>query len=403
MKKTLCLLFALLLLFAAAACALERPERIPVIGESGSPSAPDPQPASDSQSAQPAALVPTGNENFNTGGFVASDGDRSYFITHLGELRENVIVALGSSIDAEPEILYHTSGEIPLVKLFVTNDRVWFLRGCNIYDRIEINEKADLCWVSKDGKDSGTARNFDLNLTKEERINSVFSDGRYLYFMMSTENGPSYYRYDPEAERGEVFDAQRFVGADELCFIIAIDGDRIYYVRIDRSFESCHNRICYSALDRPEEHGICDIDALEFVKLINKGQMCAVVSGGYLFLSAKEPEVMSIELETGNKRYIVSSDETIADTFTYAVYGDTVYYFTRGGDLKASSGNGESRVLIRDDGRKETDGYQRKKVLPQYGNGWVYYYRDDMLRYCSRVRVDGTLFPDYPIMWEYED
>jgi hypothetical protein len=329
MKKTLCLLFALLLLFAAAACKSERPERIPVIGESGSPSAPNPQPASDSQSAQPAASVPTGNENFITGGLVASDGDRSYFITHLGELRENVIVALGSSIDAEPEILYHTSGEIPLVKLFVTNDRVWFLRGCNIYDRIEINEKADLCWVSKDGKDSGTARNFDLNLTKEERINSVFSDGRYLYFMMSTENGPSYYRYDPEAERGEVFDAQRFVGADELCFIIAIDGDRIYYVRIDRSFESCHNRICYSALDRPEEHGICDIDALEFAKIINKGKMRAVVSGGYLFLSAKEPEVMSIELETGNKRYIVSSDETITDTFTYAVYGDTVYYFTR--------------------------------------------------------------------------
>ena len=157
------------------------------------------------------------------------------YIYYLGEqaAEQAYIMRIGDQSNSRPEILYEADqikgdgwSKYPLGALFLWNDKICFLECTNATEQGD--EKYEIHWISKDGKEDGTLVSYEqLNTYGEfpSQINSIYFFEDYLVF------GNRYFFYRLDLNSGEMCKQEDFLDLEgPACFVAYNDGYYYYFV-----------------------------------------------------------------------------------------------------------------------------------------------------------------------------
>ena len=157
------------------------------------------------------------------------------YIYYLGEQAgdQAYIMRIGDQSNSKPEILYESDqikgdgwSKYPLGALFLWNDKICFLECTNATEQGD--EKYEIHWISKDGKEDGTLVSYEqLNTYGEfpSQINSIYFFEDYLVF------GNRYFFYRLDLNTGELCKQEDFLDLEgPACFVAYNDGYYYYFV-----------------------------------------------------------------------------------------------------------------------------------------------------------------------------
>ena len=157
------------------------------------------------------------------------------YIYYLGEQAgdQAYIMRIGDQSNSKPEILYESDqikgdgwSKYPLGALFLWNDKICFLECTNATEQGD--EKYEIHWISKDGKEDGTLVSYEqLNTYGEfpSQINSIYFFEDYLVF------GNRYFFYRLDLNSGEMCKQEDFLDLEgPACFVAYNDGYYYYFV-----------------------------------------------------------------------------------------------------------------------------------------------------------------------------
>ena len=157
------------------------------------------------------------------------------YIYYLGEqaAEQAYIMRIGDQSNSRPEILYEADqikgdgwSKYPLGALFLWNDKICFLECTNATEQGD--EKYEIHWISKDGKEDGTLVSYEqLNTYGEfpSQINSIYFFEDYLVF------GNRYFFYRLDLNTGELCKQEDFLDLEgPACFVAYNDGYYYYFV-----------------------------------------------------------------------------------------------------------------------------------------------------------------------------
>ena len=217
------------------------------------------------------------NPNYLFGGYVAEDGEYTYFINSTNGEFIYRIIRIGNAKSSDTTVIYtvpeaeeskdYWSGHFSeLSHLAVSEDRIYFLDETS-------SSGLKLKWVSKDGKATGLA-NCSLNENGSEqenvnngtdggnepqavsptRLNALFYDGHYIYISCNTSD---FSRFNLNTDSEETLSLYGMLNSDEHYYIIGVHRNKAYYVK---GYESLNNGIYYTDLNSMEEKELCAFD-----------------------------------------------------------------------------------------------------------------------------------------------
>ena len=140
---------------------------------------------------------------------------------------------IGDQSNSRPEILYEADqikgdgwSKYPLGALFLWNDKICFLECTNATEQGD--EKYEIHWISKDGKEDGTLVSYEqLNTYGDfpSQMNSIYFFEDYLIF------GNRFFFYRLDLNTGELCRQEDFLDLEgPACFVAYNDGYYYYFV-----------------------------------------------------------------------------------------------------------------------------------------------------------------------------
>lgn len=157
------------------------------------------------------------------------------YIYYLGEqaAEQAYIMRIGDQSNSRPEILYEADqikgdgwSKYPLGALFLWNDKICFLECTNATEQGD--EKYEIHWISKDGKEDGTLVSYEqLNTYGDfpSQMEGIYFFEDYLIF------GNRFFFYRLDLNTGELCRQEDFLDLEgPACFVAYNDGYYYYFV-----------------------------------------------------------------------------------------------------------------------------------------------------------------------------
>ena len=163
---------------------------------------------------------------------VVYDDQYTYFLSET-ETWAPCIKRVSNDLSGQPEILYETEkiegdgwSKYPLGALFLWNDKICFLECTNATEQGD--EKYEIHWISKDGKEDGTLVSYEqLNTYGDfpSQMEGIYFFEDYLIF------GNRFFFYRLDLNTGELCRQEDFLDLEgPACFVAYNDGYYYYFV-----------------------------------------------------------------------------------------------------------------------------------------------------------------------------
>ena len=246
------------------------------------------------------------------------------YIYYLGEqaAEQAYIMRIGDQSNSRPEILYEADqikgdgwSKYPLGALFLWNDKICFLECTNATEQGD--EKYEIHWISKDGKEDGTLVSYEqLNTYGDfpSQMEGIYFFEDYLIF------GNRFFFYRLDLNTGELCRQEDFLDLEgPACFVAYDDG--YYYYFVPDVVNNLMGETLYRKTENSEEEVIGrvpsqdDDDWEKYFSFIPKGD--------YLYY-ADSDNIYQLSIHDGEIEKLASYEETYN---RFALSDAGLYYF----------------------------------------------------------------------------
>ncbi len=246
------------------------------------------------------------------------------YIYYLGEqaAEQAYIMRIGDQSNSRPEILYEADqikgdgwSKYPLGALFLWNDKICFLECTNATEQGD--EKYEIHWISKDGKEDGTLVSYEqLNTYGDfsSQMGGIYFFEDYLIF------GNRFFFYRLDLNTGELCRQEDFLDLEgPACFVAYNDG--YYYYFVPDVVNNLMGETLYRKTENSEEEVIGrvpsqdDDDWEKYFSFIPKGD--------YLYY-ADSDNIYQLSIHDGEIEKLASYERTYN---RFALSDAGLYYF----------------------------------------------------------------------------